>query len=108
MSFLLINTFSASSSDASRGVCECDRALVNALYHEVPANTNYDTDDCIQSSGSSGGSSGPSSNGSSGGSPPGAPQHDCCNWDGYMWAFFDTAQYCCSRTGLLSVDSGAC
>ena len=50
---LILRTFAkclflANSSASSRGVCECDRALVNALYDEVPANTNFDADSCTQ------------------------------------------------------------
>ena len=44
----LFKTISANSSDSSRAFCECDRALVNTLYDEVPANTNFDADSCIK------------------------------------------------------------
>ena len=44
----LFLTISANSSDSSHAVCECDRALVNTLYDEVPANTNFDADSCIK------------------------------------------------------------
>merc|ERR1712008_636631 len=36
-----LNMSCANSSNASRGVCECDKALVVALYNANPVNSNY-------------------------------------------------------------------
>jgi hypothetical protein len=37
----------ANSSSASRGICECDRALVNFLYDEAADNSNYNANQCV-------------------------------------------------------------
>ena len=41
----ILKIFSANSDAPSRGVCECDRALVKTLYNEVPAFIHYEGDD---------------------------------------------------------------
>jgi len=75
----------ANSSSASRGVCECDRALVNFLYNEAADNSNYNANQCQAG---------------------GYANTACCNWDTHMWAQYNTDHQSCCRDGVK--DAGSC
>jgi len=76
----------AKSSAASRGICECDRALVNFLYNNKADNSNYPANQCV-----------------SGGSADTA----CCNWNTHMWGQYNTNHQCCDKNAGIK-DVGTC
>jgi len=76
----------AKSSSASRGICECDRALVNFLYNESPTNSNYPANQCAAG---------------------GSANTDCCQWNTHMWAQYNTDHQCCDKNVGVK-DIGTC
>lgn len=76
----------AKSSAASRGVCECDKALVNFLYDKKATATNYNVGNC-----------------SSGGYANTA----CCQYNTHMWAQYNTDHQCCDKNAGVK-DLGTC
>jgi len=75
----------AKSSSASRGVCECDRSLVNFLYDAAADNSNYNANNCVAG---------------------GYANTSCCNWDTHMWAQYNTDHQTCCKDGVK--DAGSC
>jgi len=83
------NMSCANSSNASRGVCECDKALVVALYNANPVNSNYTASQCIATGG-------------------GGANTDCCNWNTFMYARFNTDTHVCCKNGNGVRETGSC
>jgi len=77
----------ASASGAARGVCECDKALVQALYNSKADNSNYSASNCVASGGGA--------------------SLDCCNYNTHFWASFNTNTHCCDKAAGIK-DIGTC
>lgn len=75
----------ANSSAESRGVCECDRALVNFLYDKKADNSNYGANKCVAG---------------------GSANTACCKWNNYMFAQYNVDHQSCCRDGVK--DAGSC
>jgi hypothetical protein len=71
------NSCAASANGAARGVCECDKALVQALYNSKPTNSNYSASKCVASGG--------------------AATLDCCNYNTHFWGSYNVATQCCDK-----------
>jgi len=70
----------------SRAVCECDRALVTFLKDAEPMHSKYDGKKCV-----SGGGTGSS---------------QCCQWNQFYYALFNTDKECCGSDGVREI--GTC
>jgi len=75
----------ANSSAASRGVCECDRALVAFLYDKSADNSNYAANQCVSG---------------------GYANTSCCQWNTYMFAQYNTDHQACCKDGVK--EAGSC
>ena len=77
--------FSEGSSDESRPICECDRALVEKLQNASPNYTNYDASNCVKAENTVPGRS------------------ECCNWNTYYYASYNSEKFCCGVDGVKKV-----
>jgi hypothetical protein len=75
----------AKSSANSRGVCECDRALVNYLYDQSADNSNYAANQCVSG---------------------GVANVACCQWNNYMFAQYNVDHQSCCKDGVK--EAGSC
>merc|ERR1712060_784687 len=76
----------ANSSAESRSFCECDRLLINSLKAIVPANSNYNADDCVPSYM--------------------VFETSCCNWNSFHYSVYLPRQQCCGQDGVKEI--GTC
>ena len=77
----------ASANGAARGVCECDKALVQTLYDSKADNSNYSASNCVASGGGA--------------------SLDCCNYNTHFYASFNTFTQCCDKAAGIK-EIGTC
>lgn len=78
----------AASSSSSRGVCECDKALVNTLKDASPTNNNYNTGSCTPNGGGNG-------------------NLECCTFKTHFYAHYNSATHCCNSSEGVK-EAGSC